>query len=375
MADEKTPLFGGFEALSGMLTRKEGSIEKILDDEPELTAEEIKAQLDLEDAEDEDVEEKDEKDEKDEEDEDEEEDEVDEKDKEEKDTEGTDDLSEAEPEIAQFVAEQLANEMGWEFKDEKFENVKDIVDYMAAVVEENSKPNYASEDVQKFDEFVKDGGDLRKFYDDTMSGRIDVDNVDMDVVENQRALVRENLRNQGYKEDRVNRTIDRYEDAELLSGEAEEALELLKEYNERNEQKLLDDQKKYADDYRKQQQNFVSDVEESIKSIKDIRGIKINTKQKKELLEYIFKPVNEGQTAYQKDYAASVGNLIESAFLTKEGDALFKKVEEKAKTEAYKTLHKKIKVNKGRKISTEQDLEESSLSLSVLGNQLFRKPN
>lgn len=373
MAEKETPLFGGFEALSGMINPpKEGGPLVSLEEEPELTEEELQKKLEEEESEEDPKKKPVEKPEEDEEETEEESKEETEEETEEE----VEDISEAEPEIADFVAEKLAAEMGWSFdKDDKFESVADIVDYMAAVVEESSKPTYANDEVQKFDEFVRDGGDLRSFYDATISGRVDIDNVDLEVAENQRAVVRENLRNQGYKEDRINRTITRYEDAELLSGEADEALELLKEYNEQIEQKLLDDQKNYADDYRKQQQKFVSDVEESIKDTKDIRGIKINEKQKKELLEYIFKPVDEGRTLYQKEYAASVGNLIESAFMTKEGDTLFKKVEEKAKSDAYKTLHKKLKVNKGRNKSSQQDEEGASTSLSILGNQLFRKPS
>lgn len=374
MAEKDTPLFGGFEALSGMINPpKEGGPIIGAEEEPELTEEEIKAKLEADKLDDDvksDGKPKEKSKTKPVEDDEEDVDDVDETD------EDVEDISEAEPEIAGFVAEKLADEMGWSFdKDDKFESIGDIVDYMAAVVEESSKPTYANDEVQKFDEFVRDGGDLRSFYNDTISGRVDIDNVDLEVAENQRAVVREHLRNQGQKEDRINRTITRYEDAELLSGEADEALELLKEYNERIEQKLLDDQKNYADDYRNQQQKFFSDVEKGIKDTEDIRGYKINEKQKKELLEYIFKPVDEGRTKYQTEYAASVGNLIESAFMTKEGDTLFKKVEEKAKSDAYKTLHKKLKVNKGRNKSSQQDVEGASTSLSILGNQLFRKPS
>lgn len=383
MAEKDTPLFGGFEALSGAIVPGEGGVPIAPEKEPELTEDELKEKLkeDEEKAEEKSKKKSVEDDEENEElEEDEEESENDEEETEEDEKEftetETEDISSAEPEIAGYVAEQLAKEMGWSFdKDDKFDTVADIVDYMAAIVEENSKPNYANEEVQKFDDFVRNGGDLKNFYDTTVAGRVDIENVDLEISENQRAVVRENLRNQGYKEDRINRTISRYEDAEVLVGEADEALELLKEYNERTEQKLLDDQKKYADDYKQQQQKFVSDVEKSIKDMKNVRGIKINEKQKKELLEYIFKPVNDGRTQYQKEYADSVDNLIESAFMTKEGDALFKKVEEKAKSDAYKTLQKKLKVNKGRNKSSQQDEEGASGSLSILGTQLFRKPS
>ena len=52
-----------------------------------------------------------------------------------------------------------------------------------------------------------------------------------------------------------------------------------------------------------------------------IYGIEIPEKDKRALLEYIFKPDAEGVTKYQKDYAKSLKNLITSAYFTMKGDS------------------------------------------------------
>lgn len=70
------------------------------------------------------------------------------------------------------------------------------------------------------------------------------------------------------------------------------------------------------------QQKFFDDVVGEIKSLDNIRGIKIPAKDKKELLAYIFKADASGKTQYQKDYSKSVKNLIESAYFTMRGDTL-----------------------------------------------------
>jgi len=362
MAEKSSPTFGGFEALSDMLIGKKGKT-PIVDDGVDDNIPTVKPEDIVIDKVDDDVEDVQE-------------------------TIVTDEIEpvvsvdtdvdsfkEAEPEIVKFVAEQLATELNWDLGEEKFESISDVIDYMAAIVEENSKPQYATSEVEKFNTFVKDGGDLRGFYTDVYAGKVNPETVDLGSSENQRAIIREHLRNQGYKEERITRTVERYETAEVLEEEAVDALELVKEFNEKKEQKLLNDQKKLADDYRKQQQKFFSDVQESIKNINNIRGISVNEKQKVELLEYIFRPDNEGMTQYQKDYVSDIKNLLESAFLTKEGDKLFKKIEEKAQSEAYKNMKEKIAASKGKKNKTTSLSDGgSSAGLSILGNYL-RKPS
>jgi hypothetical protein len=344
MSEKSTPTFGGFEALSDMLIKKDGAPlnTEVEDDIPEIEPEELEKKISRKTV----------KKEVEEEPEEVVEEEEVEEETEETPSEETDDITEAEPEIATFVADKLASELNWDLKDEKFESIGDVIDYMAAIVEENSKPSYASDEVQRFDEYVKNGGDLRTFYTSVYSGKIDPEKVDLDVAENQRSIVREHLRNLGYKEEKINSAITRYEEKGVLEDEAVDALESVKEFNDTQKEKLLNDQRKLADEYKKEQQKFYSNVQKSIEDIEDIRGIQINKKQKVELLEYIFRPDENGTTQYQKDYSSNIKHLVESAFLVKEGDKLFKKVEEKAKSEAYKSLQDKLKANKGKRNKT-----------------------
>ena len=62
---------------------------------------------------------------------------------------------------------------------------------------------------------------------------------------------------------------------------------MLKEYKQEQQEKLLSDQEKYAEDVKKQQQKFYSDVEDYITNLKDIRGVSISQREKKNLLDEI----------------------------------------------------------------------------------------
>ena len=207
---------------------------------------------------------------------------------------------------------------------------------------------------------------------------MDLENLDLTSENVQKNVIRELLTTvNGYKEERVKRTLTRFEDGGILEEQAEDAVELLKEYKEDKQQKLLDGQENYDKEVKLQQQNFYSDVEDSIKDLKEVRGIKISNKDKKELLDYIFKPESDGRTKYQKEYASNVQHLIESAFFTKDKDknTLVIKAKQSAKSEAYKELHQKIKASKGKrqKSSGGQNEGEVSDTLSKLGHSLIRK--
>jgi hypothetical protein len=69
---------------------------------------------------------------------------------------------------------------------------------------------------------------------------------------------------------------------------------------------------------------------------------------------------------------SDINNLVKSAYITKKGDALFKKVKTQGSSDAVKNLHDKLKANKGNKSkkSGSQHSGQSSSGLSVLGSML-----
>lgn len=271
----------------------------------------------------------------------------------------TSDLSEYESDIVDYFSEQLVKELGWEFDEEtKPKSVADIISYMSDVVDENSKPNFASEDIQKLNDFVKEGGDFKKFMSEAFGGA-DYENMDISSERNQKKVVTDNLSRLGYSDVKIQKSLARYEEAGTLEEEAEEALETLKESSVEKAQTLLVDQQKAQQESRKQQQKFYSDVQSTVGQLDSVRGIPIASKEKKELLDYIFKPEADGRTKYQKDYAKNYKNLIESAYFTMRGDSLLSKVANKATSQAARNLQEKL-ASKGKRTKS---------SGTVVGNQ------
>lgn len=280
------------------------------------------------------------------------------------------DLGEAEPEISQYVQDKLGELLGWEFgEDEKFKSMEDVVNFMKEVVDVNSTPQFANEEMEKLNEFISNGGDIRE-YIQTSAGEVDLDTVDLSDDKNQKAVISELLKEQGYSESRIKRSIERYEDAGVLEDEAEDAKELLAEIREKKSEKLLKEKQKAQEEAQKQQQKYIETVQDSVNSLESVRGIPISKEEKKQLMDYIFKPTADGRTKYQKDYLSDSKNLIESAYFTMKGDAFVQKVQRKANSDAAKNLKKKLSDKSKR---TKENKNDSNFVWDSLSSQL-RKP-
>ena len=262
-------------------------------------------------------------------------------------TEEAEEEEENEEETSQVTAlfDAIAEELSWEFTEEEEEDkpktVEELVNYFKDVINEQSKPEYASEEVAKLDEFVRNGGRLEDYF--TVSTDIDFENIDMDDENNQKLVLKELLAKKGYSDKQITKKIERFEDAGVLEDESKDAIEELQEIAEKEKEKLLEDQKKQKEEIMQRQQKFFDDVVGEIKSLDNIRGIKIPPKDKKELLAYIFKADANGKTQYQKDYSKSVRNLIESAYFTMRGDTLLDAAKKQGTSSAIKNLKNSLR--------------------------------
>lgn len=232
-------------------------------------------------------------------------------------------LDNNETEMVTNFFDAIAEKLEWEdvTDEEKPKSVEDLINYFSKVIEEDSKPQYASEEIEALDNFVKQGGDLTKYLQ--IDAELNLDEIDLDDETNQKLVVKSLLREKGFNEKQIDKKISKYIDAGLLEDEAQDAIEDLKEIKEQKKEQLLAEQKRAYEQYRQRQQDFCDNVVTEIKNLKNIRGIAIPEKDKKILMDYILKPDSDGKTKYQKDYAkGGVKNLIESAYFTMNADKL-----------------------------------------------------
>ena len=193
----------------------------------------------------------------------------------------------------------LGASLGWNM-DEIDENsrpltVDQLTQYMKDVVTENSVPQYADERIQALDEYVKNGGKFEDFYARQQEA-LTVDNIDLEDENNQKAVVRELMRHDGYTDEQINKKIQRYEDSDMLYEESEDALSRLKELRQKEVEEATRQQEELAKQQEEQSRQFFNTVSKDINELTNIRGIAIPKEDRKALFDYIFKVDQNGQS-------------------------------------------------------------------------------
>lgn len=279
-------------------------------------------------------------------------------------------------EAIESLFDAISEEIGWEFDENDPEDVKpktvtELVKYFKDVITESSVPEYSSEDVQKLDEFVRNGGKLEDYFQ--AGNGIDYETIDITDENNQKKVITALYKEKGWDAARITKKLERYEDAGVLEDEAEEAVELLKKIESEKKEALLEGQKKTAEEAKQKQQKFYGDVVNEIKGLSDIRGIKISKDDRARLAEYIFKYDSNGVTQYQKDYAKSVKNLLESAYFTMKGDALISAAKSEGNSTAMQRLKNSLKTTGSRKSSKRVTASADGSIWSNLAQQLKKE--
>ena len=253
-----------------------------------------------------------------------------------------DDNTETDPNEAQQIGaffDAFAEALDWDVEDEdRPDSIESLIDYIGDVVEQNSTPQYADQRIAELDQYVKNGGKFEDFY----NNRSQVEsykNLDMEDEANQKAVVRDYMKMQGYTDEQISRKIERYEDADMLEDEATDAVVYLERVREQQLQQALAEQEQVRMAQEQQAMEFMNSLNTSIASLDNIRGISVPKEDRKALLDYITKTDANGLTQYQKDFNQNmVSNLIESAYFTMKGDALLGSATRNGQTSAASKL-------------------------------------
>ena len=252
------------------------------------------------------------------------------------------DVTEAQQVSALFDA--VGESLGWnmaDFKDEeKPITVEEFTNYLGKVVEHNSVPQYADDRIAQLDEYVKNGGKFEDFYQKQQE-TLSFDNLDLENEDNQKSVIRELLKHNGYSDEQINNKISRYEDADMLYDESSDALDRLKVIRQQEIEESQKQQEEYARQQEEQNRQFFQSVQSDINNLSTIRGISIPKEDRAALYEYIFKVDQDGVSQYQKDFNKNLSkNLIESAYFTMKGDSLVSGAKRDGETSAAEKLRK-----------------------------------
>lgn len=280
----------------------------------------------------------------------------DEQDPEEENEDDNEDEEEIDPTESKQIGvffDAFAEAANWDVDEkDKPTSVEELVKYMEEVVDQNSKPTYADERIEQLDQYVKNGGKFEDFYQDQQKG-LTYESIDLEDETNQKTAVRDYYKLQGLTDDQISRKIERYEDADMLEDEATDAVEYLKKYQATRLEEAKAQQEAQKQAYAQQTEKFMTDLNQSVGSLDNIRGISVPKEDRKALLDYITKTDAEGLTQYQKDFNGNlINNLLESAYFTMKGDALLGEAKRSGQTSAASKLRTMLK-NQSRNHSSQ----------------------
>ena len=280
------------------------------------------------------------------------------------------DVTEAEVQGVGAFFDAFAEALNWDVEeDERPQSIDDLISYIEDVVNQNSTPEYADDRIAQLDQYVKNGGKFEDFYSN-MQERLSYDNLDMEDESNQKAVVRDYMKLQGFNDEQINRKIERYEDADMLEDEAADAIAQLKSIREYEAQQAAQEQERIRIAQEEQARQFMTDLNSSIASLDNIRGIAVPKEDRKKLLDYITKTDADGLTQYQKDFNQNmVNNLIESAYFTMKGDSLLGEARRNGQTSAASKLRTMLKHQ--QKNHSSVDINEKPVSALDLASKFF----
>lgn len=284
-----------------------------------------------------------------------------------------DQLIEAQQVGALFDA--IGQSFGWNMDDidekDRPLTVENLTDYMRDVVKQNSKPVYADERIEKLDEYVKNGGRFEDFYSKQQE-QISYDNIDMEDEANQKAIVSELLKYSGYTDEQIKNKISRYEDADMLEEESEDALERLKQIRQKQIEYSEQQQAEYIKQQEEQSRKFYTDCTSEINSLTNIRGVQIPKEDRAKLIDYIFNVDQDGISKFQKDYNNQdrfITNLITTAYMTMKGDSFISTAKKDGESSATEKLRKILR-HSSRNHST-YNADEKPKSVIDLASRFF----
>ena len=265
----------------------------------------------------------------------------------------------------------FAEANGWTVnEDEKPTTIEGLIQYITDLVDENSTPTYSDPRIKQLDEYVKSGGSFDDFYNG-MSEELKYDSLDMEDESNQKAVIKEYLKLQGYSDDQVNSKLERYEDADMLEDEANDAVKILKSVKQQQLEQQQQAQQLAYEEQQRQIVEFAENLNKEIFNLTNIRGLNIPKEDRKQLYDYITKVDKDGYTQYQKDFGKNqIKNIIESAYFTMKGDALLTEAAKGGQTSAVKKLRQILK-SSSKNHSSKSLGDENKISAVDIASKYF----
>jgi len=275
------------------------------------------------------------------------------------------------------IIKYLADEAIVDYSDE--DEIDDSEEGLKEVISKTINKGVSSykerlpEDAQKFLDFVENGGnpaDFHKYYYTEAS----FENFDVAQEEDQKYIIREALRLEGYEESEIDDEITDAEDLGKLEKKAQIYLKKLQKIEKEQKQHLIEAQKQYATEQEAKKKEEWDNFKKGLFDSEEIAKFKLNSKIKNDLWDYMTKPIDKktGTTAYYKDSQENEDARYMFAYLLKNKWDI-KSLEKQVSSKEVSKLRGKLAnyTEKGAKMKSH--LKEKNIDNSNAGFSAFKE--
>jgi len=244
------------------------------------------------------------------------------------------------------LIELIHEENGWDFDAEKFkgkDKVSDLMDFVGDVIEQNSVPEFASDEVKEFNDFVaKHGADKAADFLSVSYGNTDYESMDMTNEGAQKKVYSDYLKKTTkFSDAKIDKEINKLVDLDELEGEVEEAKTYLVEDAKKQKEDFLAKEAEAKESNAANFTKYLGEQKDRIDSSKEIAGFELSDKDKKGLYKFAFETDKQGKTGYQKLKESDADLDLKLLLLAYKGVDK-NKISKSATTETVKKLKKNL---------------------------------
>jgi len=188
-------------------------------------------------------------------------------------------------------------------EDDKIESEEDLERIQINTINNGIEKykNSIPEDGKKFLDYLEAGGNAADFHKGYY-GDASFEDYTPETEEDQKYIIREGLRVEGYTEDEIAEEIEAIEDSGRVEKKSGIYLKRLQKIEADNKKMLLDSQKKAAKEEEEKRKKEYKEFKDRLFDSEELAGFKLNKKSKTELWSYMTNVDKKtGLTGYQKD--------------------------------------------------------------------------
>tara|TARA_R110002012_G_scaffold7040_5_gene33330 strand:+ start:168 stop:1253 length:1086 start_codon:yes stop_codon:yes gene_type:complete len=293
--------------------------------------------------------------------------------------ETVDEVEKDQEEVSDTVVSEVLSKLGYEV-DEEYEDTADGLADMTKEVASKMADDRIDEVLKAFPlvkqhlEYVLAGGDSENFME-VYDSKLDYNNMDLaqDDIRSQKAILSDYFTQKGHDKAFVKEMLEDYEDAGKLHSKAEQAKNALGKVQAKRKEQLVEKQQQESKKLQEKQQDFWTNVADTIKDSKEFAGLQVPEREKSKFFDYLSKPVHKnGYTQRDIDHSeAEIDVKLAIDYLMYKGFNIESIINTKAKTKATKSLRDKIskneeKVKSARKATRKsKNINLDNLDLSI----------